>query len=212
MDDAGLAQVAAKLGHSHEDLERIAKYLYFYMQMACLNLQNTSVDLRVRQIETVRIKSPESVGRSLDDQALTAADVWMIDDMIGGRIVVGSPSDVDPLIAAMQEKPEKFGLLELSRLDGNTGYRAHHLKGRYLVGDIAVGCEIQIRTALQDAWAFSSRADLYHGQDVPEMMQTIAAIQSRHLAAIDDTFELVRGVMRHPLPSSLRAEPKEGQT
>ncbi len=144
MDEAGLAQVTAILTEAKQELRDIADYLYTYMYATCELLKDTRIDFRLRQIEDVRIKEPESVGRSLDVQNLAPEDVWQVDDIVGGRIVVGSPSDIDPLITKLRDDPQKLGQLDVSLIENSTGYRAHHLKGWHVGAGKSVGCEIQM--------------------------------------------------------------------
>ena len=83
-----------------------------------------------------------------------------------------------------------------------TGYRAIHLLTRIpiTVGSLslAVGCEVQIRTLLQDAWAKLSRADLYRSRTSKELLKQFEAM-SDTLADADKIAEDVRREISRPV-------------
>jgi len=150
------------------------------------------------------VKTPPSVIRNLEKGGLGPDDVWQINDLVGARIVVVTRSDARLLADTISSDAlSPVGSLERNELHLDTGYRALHLKGWYSKMDsYRIGCEVQIRTALEDAWAVVSRVDLYQRENIPEVIARMAQIESRHLAAADEALELVREAAARAIPSA----------
>ena len=88
---------------------------------------------------------------------------------MGYRVVCNNLQDVERAADLLQENLNKDSI-KLSRRDyiktpSSQGYRAIHLNIKLPIkvanDEMDVGCEVQIRTVLQDAWAHLSRADVY---------------------------------------------------
>jgi ppGpp synthetase/RelA/SpoT-type nucleotidyltranferase len=98
------------------------------------------------------------------DEALGKAD-----DVIGHRIVCNNVQDVERAAAVIEEALKADGIAvtrkDYVRQPRKSGYRAIHLLIRLPVQlgarKMVVGCEVQIQSLLQHAWAELSRADLY---------------------------------------------------
>jgi len=74
--------------------------------------------------------------------------------------------------------------------DTDTGYRGVHLKGLYPGPDFQVGCEIQVRTILTDAWSWLSKEYLHHRE--PTLWTKAMSILSSYLRASDDELQFIR--------------------
>ncbi len=79
--------------------------------------------------------------------------------------------------------------------DHRLGYRAIHVKGRLDDGGRQIGCEVQVRTGCQDAFAIWSRSHLYRSESLPDVLVRLGKAQADHLAAIDDAFETIREIV-----------------
>ena len=178
MDDEIELKVAKLLGQRAEELERVTDSLANYLRYFCDRLVESEPDFRYRFVEG-RHKKPPEVARALEEQGLTADEVFETDDLIGGRVVVVSQSDIQDFVRAAQENRE-FPVKDLEPfdLDEDSGYRATHLKGWIDSSVGRFGCEVQIRTAIADAWSVVSRADLYRRQDLAEILPKIAQIEA----------------------------------
>lgn len=214
MTEGSELRVAKVLGDWATRLERAEAYLLGYLDLACKRLLETAEDFHYRLVEA-RVKKPREVTRSLGEQGLSADDVLKVDDLIGGRVVVLSRSDIEILVDSIQHD-EQCPLEDLERrdIDDESGYRATHIKGRIRSGDERFGCEIQIRTAIADAWAEISRAHLYR-RDLAEILPKIAKTQSQALAAAEEALEVIRAEARRAVPAQPTAtarqqEMKEG--
>jgi hypothetical protein len=106
-------------------------------------------------------------------------------------------------------------LIDASRQDINSeesGYRAIHIKGCYPMSFGNVGCEIQVRTMLQDAWAVASRYDLYRREDAPEILREMARVEAMHLRAAETALECIRAQVRAAEPVRAIAGGQDEQT
>lgn len=89
------------------------------------------------------------------------------------------------------------------------GYRAIHILTRYPVTvgrqSLIVGCEVQIRTFLQDAWARLSRQDLYRSPIPRELIKQFEAM-SNSLAEADALAESIRIEITKPVKGQKPSE------
>jgi len=199
MDEQSEAQVAKALGQLGEPLEQAARSLWLYLENTCAALGESAEDFRLRFVDQTRVKKFPSVVRAIEEQGLGPDEVARVDDLIGGRVVVVSPCDAKVLSDAIADDIAcPLEQIAIDDVRDSSGYSGIHLKGTLVRSYGAFGCEIQIRTALQDAWAVISRVDLYRQKDLAEILPKIAQIQARALAAADDALELIRKEARHP--------------
>ena len=135
--------------------------------------------VRVRP-EEFRIKESDSLARKAlqrgwrPDRAL-----WCAEDLIGARFVCNNIEDVYRFRELLKEAlPAEVTEQDYISKPDDAGYRALHLNFRLGFPDSQsgspldffhkkVGCEVQIRSLLQDAWARLSHADIYKGDDLP---------------------------------------------
>ena len=154
------------------------------------------------RVEKFRIKEPDSLARKAkqrgwqSDQAL-----WLADDLIGARVVCNNIEDVYRFQELLEEK---LHISEVKVQDyilkpGDAGYRALHLNFRLeVIPDHApltsyqVGCEVQVRSLLQDVWARLSHADIYKGDGLPEDLRQRMTDLSDVLASTDQIASRVR--------------------
>ena len=206
-----IAEIATAHAAAHGTLDKVQKLLVGWLGVVCDEISISRDDTGWVRIEgESRIKNPTSLQRALDEAGLEAHGMWEIDDLVGARAVVLRLSDAKLVVEGIMSS-EAFRLEDLSPdhiHDDQTGYRAKHVKGWMHVEDRRVGCEIQIRTELQDAWAVVSRTDLYRKGETAEVVIEAAKIQADHLAAHDRFFELIPTLAKMPPPIRPRAEPK----
>jgi ppGpp synthetase/RelA/SpoT-type nucleotidyltranferase len=188
-------RVAVEHGEAREELEQIKDRLANYLRTTCDNLgSKTDVDFRFRWVAESRVKGLVRLIDALDRGRLGPANIWEIDDIVGARVVVVTKSDARLLAEAIAVDPSApLTRVSVHHIDqDDTGYRAIHVKGwrRTTFGE--VGCEVQIRTMLEDAWAIVSRHDLYGLKEVPESLRGIAIAESGHLAAAEESLERIR--------------------
>lgn len=158
------------------------------------------------QIEPSRTKEQASLERKADEKGWTLkqaiTEAW---DFIGFRIVCNNLQDVERAAQVIQEKLEGDGLIVRRRDYVNkprsSGYRAIHLLVQIPVAlgseSMTLGCEVQIRTFLQDAWGRLSRADIYQSQ-VPKSLSDKAKRLAEVLARADRLAEEIRQQVIRP--------------
>ena len=152
-----------------------------------------------------RIKEPDSLARKAQqrgwrpDQAL-----WSADDLIGVRVVCNNIEDVYRFRELLEEKlPIKVTEQDYISKPGDAGYRALHLNFRLGVSDNEsgflfgvpnkeVGCEIQIRSLLQDVWARLSHDDIYKGDGLPDDLRDRMTDLSDNLSSADKIASRIR--------------------
>jgi len=92
-------------------------------------------------------------------------------------------------------------------IDKESGYRALHIKGWLEDNARRIGCEIQIRTELQDAFSVVSRSHLYKSGGLPEVLKELGRAQADHLAVIDRSFELIKALVHdHQVSPMVRSK------
>lgn len=153
-----------------------------------------------------RIKSKRSLLRKARqrgwtrDEALSRAP-----DLVGFRLVCHNLQDASRAADLLEISLRGAGVA-VERQDHRTtpkvsGYRAIHLMFRLPVriGDdeAEIGCEIQIRSLLENAWAELSRADVYT-EAVPASIERQMQSLSRQLARADATADKIRNRIARP--------------
>ena len=187
-----LPRVAGALALVEKDLDLIEGLIEHYLQLVCTRISVDRADKEWYRIAgESRPKPATSVTRALTEMDTDIDNIWEIDDMVGGRVVVVTLSDANELAHFIMDD-DQCDLEKLVRHDDpdrEGGYRAIHLKG-WLQANVEgtstqVGCEIQIRTELQDAWAVVSRAAIYKQRDLPEDITQQAKKISNRLYSVD---------------------------
>ena len=162
-----------------------------YAEQLCERLSRE--DFRFRLAEA-RVKEPPGVVKKLDRANARPDQLYdVVTDLIGLRVVVYNLSDVGVFEKTISEDPN-CPLVELQFEDvrRKSGYRALHING-WAGSPQRMGCEIQVRTALQDAWAVTSRSDLYDSEDdIDPLLTDLAEAQSEIVGAVDTVFQRIR--------------------
>jgi putative GTP pyrophosphokinase len=105
----------------------------------------------------------------------------LVRDLARVRVVCPTLSDVRALVRMLEEQESLFvdetSIKDQSTQPSVTGYRAIHLEVSVNVSvdgaSIAVPVEVQIRTALQEAWGGFTHAEFYRAEEVPEFMAAL---------------------------------------
>jgi len=113
------------------------------------------------RMDEPRVKSQSSINRKAKERGWTGDQaVRECEDLLGLRMVCNNLQDVERAADLIEKSLKEIGS-EVERKDYIakpvfTGYRAIHLLTRIPIAvrpvSLAVGCEVQIRTLLQDAW------------------------------------------------------------
>ena len=152
------------------------------------------------EVRPWRIKSKQSLERKASlkkwtlEQAIQKA--W---DFLGIRIVCNNLEDEERAASLVRERLEKDGLKVTVRdyvtKPQSSGYRAVHLVCQYTAAlgshPVTFGCEIQIRTLLQEAWGQLSRADVYTRR-LPRRLERRMRRLADTLARADSIAEQIR--------------------
>jgi ppGpp synthetase/RelA/SpoT-type nucleotidyltranferase len=165
-----------------------------------------SPDLVKGGIEKPRIKSLDGISRKAKEKG------WAIDetiekcwDFVGFRVVCNNLQDVSRAAHLFEKALQKAGLTpkvhDYIAKPQPTGYRAIHItcpvKVSFGTDELTLGCEIQIRTRLQDAWGHLSRSELYR-KNVPVSLVEKAAELAETLAKADAVAEEIRKQVTKP--------------
>lgn len=158
------------------------------------------------KVESPRVKSDQSLARKAQshgwdlDEAITTTS-----DFIGFRIVCNNLQDVARCADLLEESYQRDGIAvereDYIKNPKASGYRAIHLTLRVTLhvngASVDVGCEIQVRSLLQSAWAELSRADIYT-EDVPTPIERQVKSLAAHLARADASAEKIRRRIARP--------------
>jgi ppGpp synthetase/RelA/SpoT-type nucleotidyltranferase len=177
------------------------------------NLEDKNL-VRARLVR-MRIKRPESLRRKAEakgwksDEAITYAG-----DLIGARVVCSNLDDVARFAELLGEAvrsiaDEPIEVQNYIRNPQPSGYRAIHFNFRLDVGKLLYtrrfGCEVQIRTVLQNSWGDLSHEDIYkNDESLPEDLRARARDLSRILEGADEIAQSIRdrvGALR-PAPTT----------
>lgn len=123
----------------------------------------------------------------------------VVKDLVGFRIVCANLEDIRRITTLIVNNPrieEVYGSEEDRTITPTPlGYRDYKFYIRYKTGDPTLEniiCEIQIRTMLQDGWAFLAHKDLYKNDDLPEPLKKLSIRLSALLAVADQIAQDIR--------------------
>jgi len=144
-------------------------------------------ECRVKDLAKV-IEKLERQGTQWDHDLLFVAEedgtvVAAVNDLVGGRLVCATHSDVEAVIRILDRFPKRIEIMKSEFVyQTETGYRAHHIDGRievpYAEKQFRFPVELQVKTLLQDAWANFGHDEFYKPSlELPE----ISLVVSRHL-------------------------------
>ena len=178
--------VRTTLEDDKSDIEEAVQELASSVNQVCARLRREG-GLRYRNIDK-RPKSASSVLRKLGENNAGPEGLYdTIGDLIGVRVVVYNLSDAE----ALRRELASSGTIMKDATDENisyaSGYRAIHVNGR--IGKF--GGEVQILTAVQDAWAVTSRADEYL-EEPDDLVSTLFGAQSDILLGVDSVLQVIR--------------------
>jgi ppGpp synthetase/RelA/SpoT-type nucleotidyltranferase len=189
---------AVALEHARPDLERIQEVVGGFVHQTCLEIsfERRSHDW-YRVAGESRVKDAAGIARTLKEKGAEPNQIWEVNDIVGARAVVVTLSDAEFLATALIERNSVVLHEKVCKAidDRDSGYRALHIKGWLEDGDRRVGCEIQIRTGLQDAFSVVSRSHLYKSGNLPDVLRELGRAQADHLATIDHSFELIKALV-----------------
>lgn len=143
----------------------------------------------------------ERAGEMVEIKPNPTFDVTNIDDVVGVTVVCIFPSDMRKVQAFVDKQVNSGALKQLKFVDHTTknkGYYAYHYvlteEGNPFVKDLR--CELQIKTAIHDAWGTKTHDLTYKPRGeldfrIRRQMNTIA----RSLAATDDQSDIFREMM-----------------
>jgi putative GTP pyrophosphokinase len=147
-----------------------------------------------------RLKNVESIKEKMVRKGIGLEQLREeISDIIGFRIIIHFLSDVPNIIALLRELPgielntdQQFE--DYIAKPQATGYRSLHINALYWQEerDSHVPFEIQIRTALQHAWAAKSHLLVYKVEEISERWQKHFRILSDQLHLADEVADLLR--------------------
>lgn len=164
-------------------------------------MRATFGDVRVKKLGSVRRKAARN-GWPLDEALAKCGD------LVGGRIVCNNTEDTYRLVELLREVlpggAQALDIQDQIREPNAGGYRALHVNFRLDVGGHPfapelIGCEIQVRTRLQDAWAVLSHDDIYKQEELPEDLKARFGDLSEVLAAAD---RIASGIRRRVAQAS----------
>ena len=149
--------------------------------------------VRARLVES-RIKEPSSLARKAHQRGWKSDEaLWYADDLIGARVVCNNIEDVYRFQELLEETlPAKVMVQDYISEPGDAGYRALHFNFRLGSPGKQVGCEVQIRSLLQDTWARLSHDDIYKGDYLPTDLRERMTDLSNILSSADQIASRVR--------------------
>lgn len=153
-----------------------------------------------------RVKSLSSLIRKARQQNWSVLEAFgKAQDFVGCRLVCNNLQDALRAADLLQSSLEQDGFgvrrKDLISRPSRDGYRALHLifsvPVRIGEDEANLGCEIQVRSLLQDAWAQLSRADIYSSLTSAPIRRRMAKL-SRLLAGADAEADLIRTELSRP--------------
>lgn len=158
---------------------------------------------RVKRFESLYLKIHNSHGKY--------RHLNHVPDLLGIRVVCANLEDIDRVERCILQL-DRFQFIKGSRQDWiitpqESGYRALHFNIKFLTilkqGNKSkrgkIPCEIQIRTALQDSWAFLSHQDIYKEQaDLPEEVKRLSIRLADVISVSDRIAQDIRELISRP--------------
>lgn len=164
---------------------------------------------RIRSISG-RVKSKRRTWRKVN-QPRYRADIHtvddipaIIDDLVGMRLACTNLRDLEMVQAALESLPRRASRKRLLGLDPSSerdyvespkesGYRGWHVNLGVNTDGVAVTCELQVRTLLQDSWGELTHEDTYSkAGELPPLVEVLSARMADLLATLDDIAEDLR--------------------
>lgn len=151
-----------------------------------------------------RIKTIESLNKKKNQlQGQEKSYIEKVKDLLGLRVIVPFQEDVEQIITLLESK---FAIIETERKSENLSYREFAYDSVHLIItieddnnltfpiDCLKGCEIQIRTILQDAWAEVEHELIYKSNvGFPnEMIRKKLAALNANLTLSDIIFQEIK--------------------
>lgn len=156
---------------------------------------------RIKSIASLRRKAAQRSWETLSE-ALTRTE-----DFLGFRIVCNNLQDVSRAVYLLRESLEKDGIRvktrDYVRRPKPDGYRAIHILFQWPMrmgpDEMVLGCEVQVRSLLQDSWGHLSRDEIYASEaaiagPIRKRMQNL----SRLLARADNVADGIRRELVRP--------------
>ncbi len=196
------AEWSEHIGRLHKVLEEVQSYVEYVCSRLRYERFRSSApgDFRFRFVDQGRVKTPASIFEKIKRYSGRYSSPWDMDDLVGLRVVVISPRDTIELAEAVSNDVEcPMQDVTYQPIESRVGYRAHHLTGWFRKSNPPVGCEIQIRTELQDLWAVFSEYDLYKKDEVGAVSGEAASI-SEELERLDFRIQEAREKLRPRVP------------
>jgi ppGpp synthetase/RelA/SpoT-type nucleotidyltranferase len=160
------------------------------------------------RFDEARIKDLDSIERKARQNGWSGKDALQkATDLVGLRVVCNNLQDVRRAAELIKSALKVEGIRTFEQdyitQPRKDGYLAIHLDVRVPTRlhkqELNVGCEIQIRSLLQDAWARLSHADIYGSNvDIPDRLLRKLRRLSRQLADADGAADLIRNEMARP--------------
>ena len=154
-----------------------------------------------------RVKSLESLQRKARKRRWNLSEALKeAQDLLGFRVVCNNLQDASHVADILKNELEDM-VSEVKRIDyvqkrKDSGYRAVHLVFTYVIRlekeESRIGCEIQIRTLLQHAWAELSRADIYASERIPSSIEERMRSLSDQLSKADVVADKLRQQLARP--------------
>ena len=200
-------EIRTRYDSDWQAIESVRNELEGYLRQVCARLSRNT-DFRPRFVEArPGPKSFSSILRKLNDRGAGPDKLYeVVTDLVGTRVVVYNLSDAEAFLEELlADEVCPIAPVTEERIEYPTGYRAIHANG--YIGQY--GCEIQIRTAVQDAWAVTSRADVHH---LPSdaLIETLSEAQATILRGVDDMLQTIRDLReksRTDEPGAAEPEP-----
>jgi ppGpp synthetase/RelA/SpoT-type nucleotidyltranferase len=165
---------------------------------------------RAKLADRPRIKALDSLAaKARRNGWMTSEVLSRCPDTIGIRVVCNNVSDAYRFVDLLEKRlaqeqggpvfdlPLSVEVEDHITAPTQDGYRAIHVKfgltaadGRF--GSVRVGCEVQVRTLLQDGWARLSHIDAYKTDDLPEDLRARFRDLSKVLDAADGIAQDIR--------------------
>ncbi len=185
-------------GHREKGLARALQRLKSLLRDVERRIEDKAL-VRARLPE-YRIKSLESLERKARKNQWKGEDAFVeCPDLIGARVVCNNIEDVYRFAELLRERlprDSRFDIQDYIQKPNSRGYRSLHINFMLDASDTfvpdRVGCEVQIRTRLQDAWGELTHSDIYKQGDVPEDLRE----QTLHLAELLVTADKMASAIR----------------